>query len=324
MRTLFSLYIIVCFTLTSHAQNDSTNYWENIIEVHNFDDSASYYFVKTDDLYDEAWYQLEHPDFWRNVMQHSEEVLIINHFQNRNVYGLTTQSYWDQFTDEEKEEKRDSIRKAYNLPDDDRIFVTTGKADFYQFDLVMPSISRGIEIFIEEKTDPWYAQCILLIESPGKIEYSTAGALGPFQLMKTVARSHGLKVNKYVDERKDFDKSAKAAASLIRTTCIPEAKNILKKNNISFNTDELWFKLFVLHIYHAGSYNVGGLIEDLAPEKGGLELISLMWVSEWGKFKNASQNYTQVALAALFELREIIEFNCTHIMECEIPATEAE
>ena len=110
MHTYIFLYILAFSSLTSFAQNDSIDYWSKIVEVHNFDDSTSYYFVKTDDLYEEAWYQLEHPVFWRNVMKHNEEVLIINHFQNRSVYGLTTQSYWDQFTDEEKEEKKTEER----------------------------------------------------------------------------------------------------------------------------------------------------------------------------------------------------------------------
>ncbi len=71
--------------------------------------------------------------------------------------------------------------------------MTTGKSDFYQFDKVFPSISRGVDVFVQNQTDPWYAQAILLIESPGKLAYSNVGALGPFQLMKSVARNHGVK-----------------------------------------------------------------------------------------------------------------------------------
>lgn len=310
------LLSVLTFTHLLKAQN-TNEYWDNVIEVHNYQDTVPYYFVKNDNLFDDEWYNLEHPSFWRKVMRYSEETLIINHFQNRTIYGYTTQSYWDQFSDDEKEAKRDSIRKEYGLDKEERIFVTTGKSDFYQFDKVMPGISRGIEIFIEEKTDPWYAQAILLIESPSKLEYSNVGALGPFQLMRTVARKHGLKVNKYIDERKDFNKSAQAAASLIRTTCIPEAKRILNSNNINYSEDDLWFKLFVLHVYHAGSYNVNCVVEKINSSSGGLHLITQMWMNEWGRFKNASQNYTQVALAALFELNEIIEFRCSVIMDCE-------
>ncbi len=50
--------------------------------------------------------------------------------------------------------------------------------------------------------DPWYAQSILLIESPGQMKKSISGAYGAFQLMPGVARAQGLIVNKTLDERK--------------------------------------------------------------------------------------------------------------------------
>ena len=37
----------------------------------------------------------------------------------------------------------------------------------------------------------------------------------------------GLTVSKYVDERKDFNKSAFAASELLRTICIPQAYKFL-------------------------------------------------------------------------------------------------
>ena len=92
----------------------------------------------------------------------------------------------------------------------------------------------------------------------------------------SVARSHGLVVNKTVDERKDFEKSAMGAASLLRKTCIPEAKRILRNNKIKFSEDEVWFKLLVLHIYHAGAGNVGGLINSFETKPTGQELITKM------------------------------------------------
>ncbi len=41
---------------------------------------------------------------------------------------------------------------------------------------------------------------------------SSAGAVGPWQFMPATARENGLKINDYVDERRDFKKSTKAAA----------------------------------------------------------------------------------------------------------------
>ncbi len=45
---------------------------------------------------------------------------------------------------------------------------------------------------------------------------SSAGAVGPWQLMSSVARSYGLKTGK-VDDRKDFTKSTKAAAQMLNS-----------------------------------------------------------------------------------------------------------
>jgi hypothetical protein len=42
-----------------------------------------------------------------------------------------------------------------------------------------------------------------------------------------------------------------------------------------------------------------------------------MWQSEWGGFKNASQNYSQVALASLLQLQELIYEKCDYIFECK-------
>ena len=199
--------------------------------------------------------------------------------------------------------------------------MTTGKSDFYAFDKVFPSISRGVEKFIEYDTDPWYAQAILMIESPGKIAYSNAGALGPFQLMKTVARTHGLRVDKYVDERKNFDRSAYGSSHLLRTACIPEAKRILRGFGIEVKKKDefsLWFRLLVLHIYHAGAGNVGNVLTHVVkPKKGGQALITTIWQSEYGNFGNSSQNYSQLALAALIVLDDLIHSRCLEICDYE-------
>lgn len=181
----------------------------------------------------------------------------------------------------------------------------------------MPSISKAVTIFDQQKVDPWFAQSILLIESPKKLEFSNAGAYGPFQLMKSVAIAQGLVVNKTVDERKDFVKSATAAASLLSSVCIPEAKRILLDLELNFSENELWFKLFVLHIYHAGAGNVQRLLQQQEMPLKGKELIVWMWQNEYGNFKNASQNYTQVAIAALLSLQDEIYEHCDFIFDCE-------
>jgi len=289
-----------------------------VIEVYSDKDSSYSYFVQNEQLFFESWDTLAQPIFWRRIMSMSPDSGLVNVASTREVLFQT--SYWDykKKTTKERLKFKDSVRKEYCLEYGTKLYLTSGKKEFYNIEKVMPSISKGVEVFSELNVDPWYAQAILLIESPGKLAYSNTGAYGPFQLMKSVARSHGLKVNKYVDERKDFDKSAKGAASLISNTCIPEAVRILSKNDIEYCEDDLWFKLFVLHIYHAGAGNVSGLLGSIDASKGGMELIQTMWQSQWGGFKNASQNYSQVALASMIILNDIIEENSKYIYECYI------
>lgn len=279
-------------------------------------DSNNYSFVNTNNLAEERWDVLAQPNFWKQVMILSPDSCLINIAATRTILGRDSFVKWKAQTEEEKLIYKDSVRKIFGLDSSEKIYVTSGKSHFYQFQKVIPSISKAIPLFKSYNTDPWYAQAILLIESPGKIEFSNVGAYGPFQLMKSVARSHGLIVNKTIDERKDFNKSAMGAASLLRETCIPEAKRILRTNNIDYSEDELWFKLFVLHIYHAGAGNVGGLVNSFEDKPTGQELITKMWQSEWGGFKNASQNYSQVALAAMLNLSDLIYNDCSTLHSC--------
>lgn len=292
-----------------------------VIETFHMKDTSHKLFVSTDDLIAERWDMLAQPNFWREVMALPPDSCIINIASTREILGKDSFIKWKKQTEVEKTVYKDSVRKHYGLPDSIKIYVTSGKNHFYQVEKVIPSISRAIDIFQQYNTDPWYAQAILLIESPGKIAYSNVGAYGPFQLMKSVARDHGLIVNSKVDERTDFDKSAMGASSLLRKTCIPEAKRILTNHNIVFNETDLWFRLFVLHIYHAGAGNVQGLMKSMDPQCGGQELITAMWQNEWGGFKNASQNYSQVALASLLRLHDLIYSSCDAMFECSSEQT---
>lgn len=317
-RRKFHLLVLTFFIpILMQAQ---TPFDKHLIEVTLHEqDTLQMNFVKTPELFKDRWDTLAQPSFWRFVMRMSPQTSILNVASTRQVLELRPLNDWNKLSDKEKEDYRDTLRVRHGLAPDTRIFMTTGKSDFYQFEKVFPSISRGVEVFVENNTDPWYAQSILMIESPGKLAYSNVGALGPFQLMKSVARNHGLRVDKYVDERKDFDKSAKASAHLIRTGCIPEAKRILRKFDINVSGDDeysLWFRLLVMHCYHAGAGNVDGLLSNVVkPKAGGKDLITTIWHSEYGGFKNASQNYSQLTLAALIVLDDLILTKCENICE---------
>ena len=270
-----------------------TSYDDHLIEVKVSNDTNVLRFVKTPELFVEKWDTLAQPNFWRTIMNLAPDSCLLNVASTRQILERTSIAQWDRKTDEEKEAYKQTLREKYGLAAETRIFMTTGKSDFYRFDLVLPNISKGIDAFSKYNTDPWYAQAILMIESPGSLHgKSNVGAVGPFQLMKTVATNRGLRVDKYVDERKDFDRSAYASSHLIRTGCVPEAKRILNKFGIIVSKEDefsLWFRLTVLHIYHAGAGNVDGVLTNVVkPTAGGLPLITTIWKSEYGNFKNSS------------------------------------
>jgi hypothetical protein len=218
--------------------------------------------------------------FWRQIMNLHQDSALINIGHNRKIVEKKHQKEWSCKNEECKQSYRDSVRLAHSLDSTHRVLVTSGKQFFYDFDKAFENFDRGINDFIANGVDPWYAQAILLIESPNKLQKSNAGAYGPFQLMKPVARLFGLKVNKQIDERADFDRAAYAASSLIKTICIPNTRQILDSLHIIYNEDELWFKLLVMHSYHAGSGNVRQALYTFMPQQGDMSLIYNLWHAE--------------------------------------------
>ena len=262
------------------------------------------------------WHTLSQPLFWKEVMLLSPDSILINVASNRQIIAKMSGKRWNRMTDDSKSVFRDSVRTANELPDTERIMVTTGKNHFYRFDLVFESIPKGVAAFEAYGVDPWYAQSILLIESPGQLQRSTAGAYGAFQLMPSVARSYGLTVNKQIDERKDFNRSAFAAASLIKKSCIPSARSIAASAGLTVDESAIWFRLLTLHVYHAGAGNVRAVVNAIGKVETGEELIQKMWVTKAGSFGNSSQNYSQLALAAHIQLAQIVRSTCSNIYEC--------
>ena len=277
---------------------------QHLIDVYCSEDSCSHVVIDPEMLIVERWDTLAQSRFWKTVINLSSDTCVVNVAETRQILGYIHRKEWYDQTDEEKKNFKDSVIAYHCIDSNFRIYITTGKKEFYLIEEVIPSISRAINVFQENQVDPWYAQSILLIESPAQLNYSSVGAYGPFQLMKAVARQMGLTVNSRVDERKNFDKSAFAASQLLKTICIPEANRILCNiGDIEPSGDELWFKLLVLHIYHAGAGNVSKLLAQMDEPLEGMELIKWMWSNEYGSFKNASQNYSQLAIAAMLTLK---------------------
>ena len=312
------LFSTLLLAVSGYSQDD---YEDHLIEV-TMNDTNVLKFVKTPELFVEKWDTLAQPNFWKEIMHLSPDSCLLNVATTRQILERLSLAQWERKSDEEKEAYKAGLREKYHLAPDTRIFMTTGKSDFYRFDLVLPNISKGIDEFAKNNTDPWYAQAILMIESPGSLHgKSGAGAVGPFQLMKTVAINRGLRVDKYVDERKDFSRAAYASSHLIRTGCVPEAKRILGKFGIVVSEEDefsLWFRLTVLHIYHAGAGNVDGVMTNVVkPTQVGQSLMTTIWKSEYGNFKNSSQNYSQLALASLLVLDNLILTSCDDIKDCK-------
>lgn len=281
------------------------NLCDNVVGVINPQTNCNENYIFDRSLYSLKLDTLAQVKFWRNIMKLNEDSAIINFASSRDVIQKISIRDWNLKSDSLKKYYRDSVRFANSLDTTHRVLITTGKKFFYDFSKTSLNFQKGIHCFVENNVDPWFAQAILLIESPNKLQKSNAGAYGSFQLMKDVARLYGLKVNKTIDERADFERSAFAASSLIRTVCIPKAHKMLGSLGITnYSESELWFKLLVMHIYHAGAYNVQSALLTFMPTEGNMDLIYNLWQAQTGRFKSASQNYSQLVLAAMFEMND--------------------
>jgi hypothetical protein len=297
--------LFLCSSFAVRAQVTSSVH-PDVIRVNIMNDTLRMLMVDTRQIYSEGVDTLPQMKFWRRIMNMSPDSGLLSQANTRRVFCSMSGAIWDKMGEEGQNKFRDSIRKEHQIADSISLYFTRGKNDFYNPKAAIPQIDKAIPIFVRDSVDPFYAQAILLIESPGKVLRSNVGAMGPFQLMKPVAIKMGLKVNKYVDERKDFDKSAWAAAKLIRTICIPSAKAMLDKRGIKYSESDLWFRLLVLHVYHAGAGNVEKALTVINPQTGGMWMIKQLWQTTAGSFGRASQTYSQVALAAILEMDALL------------------
>lgn len=278
---------------------------QDVISVPNFKTKEKMNFVFNMQVYQLGCDTMPNVKFWRSIMNLHKDSALFNTPNDRNILSKEHIKNWESKDLAQKSCYKDSLRNCYCLEDSARILLTNGKSFFYDFEKASANFNQGINDFIANGVDPWYAQAILMIESPNKLQKSNAGAYGSFQLMKDVARLFGLKVNKHIDERSNFDRSAYAASSLIKKICIPKTKQILDSLGITnYKENDLWFRLLVMHSYHAGAGNVKKALFTFRPTQGDMNLIYTLWHTETNHFKSASQNYSQLVLAALLEVNE--------------------
>ncbi len=286
----------------------TSDFVQEIIKVKHPITNDSIDFVFNTQMYSLKCDTLQQIKFWRSVMKLHQDTGFYNLPNTRQILYKVCVKTFDALSDSGKTKLKDSLRCAYLLTDTSRILLTSGKSFFYDFKKASANFDKGIKCFWANGVDPWYAQAILLIESPNKLQKSNAGAYGSFQLMKGVAKMYGLKINKQIDERADFERSAYAASSLIKHICIPYTRKILDSLGIlNYNENDLWFKLLVMHSYHAGAGNVRRALFTFMPKEGNMDLIYRLWQTETKQFKSASQNYSQLILAAMFEVHDLFQ-----------------
>ena len=257
-------------------------------------------------LYYEGWDTLLQPKFWQQIMQLPPDTVLVNIAKNRRIVDTLINDHPIFFNERLKKAYEDSTKRALGMKRREELFFTHGRSHFYQFAPILPDVDSAIKIFEDQGVDPWYAQAILLIESPGHLQYSVDGAYGAFQLMKGVAREMGLKINDQVDEREDFEKSAIAAAKLIDRVCLPHTRELCRRYRLNYDEGEIWFRLLVMHVYHAGIGNVRRVVRKIRPKEGNRALIEKIWQTKSRRFGNASQNYTQIALAAIMTAHDLM------------------
>ncbi len=270
-------------------------------------DTSKMAFVDVHQLKTERWDQLAQPAFWKKIICLSPDSCIVNIAETRTPIEQVPYTDWKTIVEPELSREKGKVRNKYNIANDKEIYITSGKRHFFEHRKTIPYLSKAVQYFIDNDVDPFYAQAILLIESPGKSKsISYAGAGGPFQLMPYEAQKYGLVVNSNRDDRSDLKKSAYASSMSLKNNFIPSVRKILNERNIKYNETDTWFRLLVMHAYHAGPGNLRCAINKINPTTGGQELIVKLWTTEACGFKNESQNYSQIALASLLNFDDLI------------------
>jgi hypothetical protein len=103
---------------------------------------------------------------------------------------------------------------------------------------------------------------------------------------------------------------------LLKRICIPSAKGIAESAGLVVDEQAIWFRLLTMHVYHAGALNVKAVVNEIGQVTTGEELIQKMWVTSAASFGNASQNYSQLTLAAHIQLNQILLHKGNPIYNC--------
>ncbi len=103
-------------------------------------DTTTFTFVETPDLKVEKWDTLAQPNFWKIIMKLSPDSCLLNVAHTRQILYKESLANWNKLNDKQKDFARKELKKRYHLDSNARIYMTTGKSNFYRFDHVYPSI----------------------------------------------------------------------------------------------------------------------------------------------------------------------------------------
>jgi len=270
------------------------------------DNEATVSWLQIPTICNEGWDTMPEIKFWRRIVSLDKDSSTANYYATRKLLRNFPKRTIDSLEARGKLELlREELRTEFNLPTGSRVMFTSGRKWFYNFKPVQTQIGRGMHIFDSLGVDPFYAQTVLLIESPGNNKQkSIAGAYGHFQIMSFNATKYGLRIDKYVDERENFERSAYVSAMLFKETFIPLAKRWCNELGFRVDVNALWFKLLVMHCYNAGPYGVKSAMNIVPNSYQENALIHKLWHTTAHYFPSEAQNYSQLALACYLEFEK--------------------
>ena len=120
---------------------------QHLIDVYCSEDSCSHTVIDPEVLMVERWDTLAQSKFWKLVIGMTSDSCIVNVAHNRKILGYVHKDDWFCQTEKEKKSYKDSVIYYNCLDSNTRIYITSGKKDFYLIEEVIPSISMAIDIF---------------------------------------------------------------------------------------------------------------------------------------------------------------------------------
>ena len=136
MKNFFLILLFISITVCQAQQN--------LIDVYCSEDSCSHVVIDPEMLIVERWDTLAQSKFWKSVMSISNDTCIINIASTRKILGYINKEVWFAQTEAQKKTYKDSVIEYNCLDSNTRIYITSGKRDFYLIEKVIPSISRAI------------------------------------------------------------------------------------------------------------------------------------------------------------------------------------